>query len=118
MYSKNIVQQAKDNTNFRTVLHTGVYSQLVVMSIPAGGDIGEETHDDVDQILCFVQGTCEATLNGEAQTVGENDVVFVPAGTLHNFVNTGDADLKLFTVYSPPEHPDGTVHVTKADAHG
>lgn len=116
MYTEDIKKRAKENTNFRTVLHTGVHCQIVAMSIPVGEDIGEETHGDVDQILYFVDGTCEATLNGEIREVEEHDIVFVPAGALHNFRNIGDHDLKLFTVYAPPQHPDGTVHVTKADA--
>lgn len=116
MYAEDIKKLTKENTNFRKVLHTGVHSQIVAMSIPVGGDIGEETHADVDQILYFVDGECEAILNGEIRKVEEHDVVFVPAGTKHNFKNVGDSDLKLFTVYSPPEHADGTIHVTKADA--
>jgi|SRR3989344_7671892 len=116
MYAEDIKKLTKENTNFRTVLHTGIHSQIVAMSIPVGGDIGEETHEGVDQILYFVDGTCEAILNDEPKTVEEYDIVFVPAGTKHNFKNVGDTDLKLFTVYAPPEHPDGTIHATKADA--
>lgn len=116
MYAEDIKELTKQNTNFRTVLHTGKHSQIVAMNILVGEDIGEESHPDVDQILYFVDGQCEAVLNGEARKVEENDIVFVPAGTTHNFKNVGDKDLKLFTVYSPPEHPDGTVHATKADA--
>jgi mannose-6-phosphate isomerase-like protein (cupin superfamily) len=86
------------------------------MSIPVGEDIGLETHHDVDQILYFVKGMCEASINGEVRNVEKHDIVFVPAGAQHNFKNIGDEDLKLFTVYSPPEHPDGTIHATKADA--
>jgi mannose-6-phosphate isomerase-like protein (cupin superfamily) len=85
------------------------------MCIPAGEEIGEETHE-VDQILVFVEGSGEAVLNKQHQPVVANDLVFVPAGTLHNFLNTGDSDLKLYTVYSPPEHAPGTVHKTKKEA--
>lgn len=116
MFAEDIKKLTKENTNFRKVLHTGQHCQVVAMNIPVGGDIGEETHADVDQILYFIDGTCEAILNGESRTVEEHDIVFVPAGTLHNFKNVGDEDLKLFTVYAPPEHPDGTIHATKADA--
>lgn len=116
MYAEDIKKLTKLNTNFRTVLETGKHSQLVVMSIPVGGDIGEEVHQDTDQILFFVEGTGEAILNGETKVVGEHDVIFVPAGTTHNFKNTGDEDLKLFTVYAPPEHKAGTIHKTKEDA--
>lgn len=116
MFAVNIKRLAKENTNFRKVLQTGNYSQVVVMSIPVGEDIGMETHTDVDQILYFIDGECEATLNGEVRNVGEHDMVCVSAGTQHNFKNIGDKDLKLCTIYSPPEHQDGTVHATKADA--
>ena len=116
MYTEDIKKRTKENTNFRTVLHTGVHCQIVAMNIPVGGDIGMETHGDVDQILYFVDGECEAELDGEVRVVEEHDIVFVPAGTMHNFKNIGDTELKLFTVYAPPEHPDGTIHVTKADA--
>ena len=116
MYAEDIKKLTKENINFRKVLHTGQHSQIVAMSIPVGDDIGEETHFDTDQILFFVDGDCEAILNGESRSVEEHEVVFVPAGTKHNFKNTGDEDLKLFTVYAPPEHPDGTVHKTKEDA--
>ena len=98
------------------MLHTGEHSQIVAMSIPVGGDIGEEVHPNTDQMLFFVDGEGEAILDGETRKVEEHDVVFVPAGTRHNFKNTGDEDLKLFTVYAPPEHPDGTIHKTKEEA--
>lgn len=116
MFAEDIKQLTKENTNFRKVLHTGKQSQIVAMSIPVGEDIGEEVHPDTDQILFFVKGEAEAILNGEKRQVEEHDVVFVPAGTTHNFKNIGDEDLKLFTVYAPPEHPDGTVHKTKQEA--
>lgn len=113
MFAEDIRKSAKENNNFRKVIFTGKHSQIVVMSIPIGGDIGLETHDDTDQLLFFVSGEGEAIIKGEARIVGENDIVFVPAGSEHNFQNIGETDLKLFTVYSPPEHPDGTVQATK-----
>lgn len=116
MYIADIKKLTKENTNFRTVLCTGKFSQLVVMSIPVGGDIGEEIHTDTDQMLFVVDGEGEATLNGEVRKVEEYEVVFVPAGTKHNFRNSGDEDLKLFTVYAPAEHPEGTIHKTREDA--
>jgi len=116
MYAEDIKKLTKENNNFRKVLHTGEHSQIVAMSIPVGEEIGEETHPNTDQILIFIDGDCEAILNGEKRKVEKHDVVFVPAGTKHNFKNSGDEDLKLFTVYAPPEHLDGTVHKTKADA--
>lgn len=118
MYAKDIKKLTKENTNFRNVLHTGEKSQIVAMSIPVGGDIGEEVHPNTDQILFFVAGKGEAILAGERRAIIEHDVVFVPAGTVHNFVNTGDEDLKLFTVYAPPEHPDEIVEKTKEEAMG
>lgn len=115
-FNDDIVQRAKANGYFREVLSTGPHSQLVVMSIPPGGDIGEETHDDVDQLLVFVQGEGQAILDGEGSAVGVGRLVHVPAGTRHNFVNTGTSDLRLYTIYAPPEHKPGTIHRTKADA--
>lgn len=114
-FHKNIVQAAEQNTYFRQELNTGEHSQVVVMSIPAREDIGEEVHD-VDQILVFVRGKDEVVLNGESAPVEVGDLVFVPAGTRHNFINTGKEDWKLYTVYSPAEHKPGTVHKTKAEA--
>lgn len=116
MFAEDIKKLTKENTNFRKVLHTGKHSQIVAMSIIVGEEIGEEVHSDIDQLLFFVTGECEAILNGEMRRVEKHDVVFVPAGTTHNFKNVGDEDLKLFTVYAPPEHPDGTIHKTKEDA--
>lgn len=116
MFFEDIKETIEQNTNFRKVLYTGKYSQVVAMSISVGSDIGEETHPGVDQILFFVEGEGEAVLDGVTRRIGEDDAVFVPAGTKHNFVNTGNEDLKLFTIYSPPQHPDGTIHVTKQDA--
>lgn len=116
MFITNIKEVAVKNTNFRKVIYTAKNSQLVLMSIPVGGDIGEEVHETTDQILFFVDGAGEAVLDGEKQEVEEDDVVFVPAGTTHNFINTGSEDLKLYTVYSPPAHPDGTVEATKEEA--
>lgn len=115
IFNDDIVKLAQANTNFRKEVVTGEFSQVVLMSIPPGGEIGEETHE-VDQVLVFVQGGGKAILDGDTTRVEENTLVFVPAGTVHNFINVGDIDLKLFTIYSPPEHASGTVHETKADA--
>ena len=112
----DIVQAARENDAFRREVVTAEHSQLVVMTIPAGGEIGEEVHEHVDQILIFVDGEGEAVLEGQRSAIGPNDLVFVKAGTRHNFVNTGDRPLRLVTVYAPPEHPAGTVHATKAEA--
>ena len=111
----NIINSARENNFFRQELMTGEHSQVVVMSIPPGGEIGEEIHH-VDQVLVFVDGEGEATLNGQKSKVSAGDLTFVPAGTKHNFINTGNKDLKLYTIYSPPEHKPGTIHKTKAEA--
>jgi|SRR5579859_1014008 len=107
---------ARENTYFRKVIDTGKYAQVVVMSIPEEGEIGMETHPTTDQTLIFIEGIGKATLNGKTFDVKANDLVFVPAGTQHNFVNTGQQPLKLFTIYGPPAHRPTTVHKTKEDA--
>jgi mannose-6-phosphate isomerase-like protein (cupin superfamily) len=112
----DIVREAWGNEAFRRELLTGVHEQVVVMTIPPGGEIGDEVHPDTDQLLIFVDGNGEAHLAGDVSSVGPNDLVFVRAGTRHNFVNTGQIPLRLITVYAPPEHPPGTIHQTKDDA--
>ena len=116
MQYKNVQRLALENNNFRNVLFTNKHSQVVLMSILPGDDIGQEVHKGVDQVLAFVQGTGKAVVGGETHDIAAGDLFAVPAGTEHNFINTGNAALKLFTVYSPPEHPDGVVHATKGDA--
>ena len=111
-----IATVAEQSADFRRVLWTGEHSQLVIMTIPPGGEIGEETHEDTDQILTFVSGTGEARVGGATKKVAQGDLVVVPAGTKHNFVNTGPNPLVLYTVYGPPEHADGAVHHTKEEA--
>lgn len=111
-----IARVAKENPDFRRVLWTGRHTQLVVMTIPVGGEIGEEVHDHVDQILTFVSGVGEAVVAGARTAVAAGDLVVVPAGTRHNFVNAGSEPLVLYTVYGPPEHADGVVHRTKEEA--
>ena len=115
-WTGSITDAARDNADFRRVLATGPHAQLVVMSIPAGEEIGEEVHDDVDQVLSLVDGNGEAVLDDVPRQISGGDLVFVPAGVKHNVRNAGSGDLKLYTVYSPPEHPDGTVHRTRAEA--
>jgi mannose-6-phosphate isomerase-like protein (cupin superfamily) len=112
----DIVAAARANEAFRREILTGEHEQVVVMTIPPGGEIGEEVHPDTDQVLAFVDGSGEAILDGQRSAIGPNDLVFVRAGTRHNFVNTGDAPLRLITVYAPPEHEPGTVHHSKAEA--
>jgi mannose-6-phosphate isomerase-like protein (cupin superfamily) len=110
-----IATVAEKNEDFRRVLWTGEHTQLVIMTIPPGGEIGEETHD-VDQILTFVSGAGKAKVSGETRNVVQGDLVVVPAGKKHNFVNDGPNPLVLYTVYGPPEHADKAVHHTKEDA--
>ncbi|MBQ1051771.1 cupin domain-containing protein [Verrucosispora sp. WMMD703] len=111
-----IATVAEKSPDFRRVLWTGNHTQLVIMTIPPGGEIGEEVHEDIDQILTFVSGTGEARVAGEKREVVQGDLVVVPAGTRHNFVNTGPNPLVLYTVYGPPEHADQAVHRTKEEA--
>lgn len=113
MFNQDIIDIAKKNTNFRKEIITGKNSQVVVMSIPVGGDIGQETHPSTDQTLFFVQGRGVAILNGQTGEIAPNHLVFVPAGTQHNFKNTGNEELKLITIYAPPQHKPGTVQKTK-----
>jgi mannose-6-phosphate isomerase-like protein (cupin superfamily) len=111
-----IATVAEQSADFRRVLWTGKNTQLVIMTIPPDGEIGEEVHEDIDQILTFVSGTGRAEVDGESQDVVQGDLVVVPAGTRHNFRNTGAIPLVLYTVYGPPEHADGVVHRTKEEA--
>ena len=112
----DIVSLARGNDAFRREIATGEHSQVVAMTIPSGEEIGEEVHEENDQLLVFVDGEGEAVLDGKSSPVGPNDLVLVPAGTRHNFINTGGGPLRLVTVYAPPEHAPGTVHQTKAEA--
>jgi mannose-6-phosphate isomerase-like protein (cupin superfamily) len=111
-----IQQMARDNDEFRKVIWTGNETQVVLMAIPEGDEIGGEVHDDHDQLLFFVAGRGKAKIGEHEMDVAEGDLSIVPAGTFHNFRNAGKGMLKLFTTYSPPEHEPGTEHVTKADA--
>jgi mannose-6-phosphate isomerase-like protein (cupin superfamily) len=118
----NIEKLTKDNTNFRTVIYTGKHSQLTVMSVPPGGEIGWEAHRHLDQFLRLEQGEARLDLGSsqdrveESHDVADDWAFIIPAGTWHNVVNTGDGDLKVYSIYSPPEHPDGTIHRTKDEA--
>ena len=114
-FNQDIFALAEENTFFRKEILTNEHSQVVLMSVEPGGEIGEEAHD-VDQLLVFVAGEGEAILDGQRSRVKAHSLVVVPAGALHNFVNTGTTPLKLFTVYAPPEEAPGTIHKTKAEA--
>ncbi len=115
-FNQDIVARAKENISFREVLSTGPHCQVVVMSIQAGGEIGEEVHDNVDQVLVCVEGEGLALLDGERSAVHPGHLVHVPAGTRHNLANAGSGALKLYTIYAPPQHAEGTIHRTKAEA--
>lgn len=109
---------ARRNTWFRQVVQTGAHSQLVLMSIPPGGEIGDEVHGATDQVFVIVEGDADAFLAGKRRAAHKNDLIFVRAGVRHNVRNTGHDDLKLFTIYSPPAFAEGTIHRTREDAIG
>ncbi len=122
VYIVQIEDETKNNTNFRTTLWTGEHTQLTVMSIPAGGEIGLEVHGDVDQFLRVEAGAASlhtGPSKEEVEQTGElqpDTAVLIPAGTWHNVKNIGDSDLKVYSLYSPAEHAPGTVHKTKEEA--
>lgn len=113
-YTNNIEKLTLENTNFREVLYTGKNSQLVLMSLLVGEEIGEEVHD-VDQFLRVEKGTGTTILSDIPHDLADGSVIIVPAGTKHNVINTGDSEMKLYTLYMPPHHRDGVVHKTKAE---
>ena len=113
----NIERDTLENEDFRRVLFTGPNTQLVLMTLQPGEDIGLETHDGHDQFIRVEAGAGVALLNGEESALEDGTSVVIPAGVEHNVVNTSaDEPLRLYTLYSPPEHPDGTVHHTKQEA--
>lgn len=113
----DIEEATVSNTYFRQVLFTGKYCQLVVMSLKVGEEIGMEVHETVDQFFRFEKGEGKVIIDGQEYQVKDGSAVIVPAGSNHNIINTsGMEDLKLYTIYSPPNHPDGTVHKTKEEA--
>ncbi len=116
-YAVDIEKATLDNTYFRKVLFTGPKSQLVLMTLKPGEDIGKETHDDIDQFVRVEAGTGKAVIDGKEHALKDGSAVVIPAGSEHNVINTSSNEpLKLYTIYTPPEHPDGTVHKTKAEA--
>jgi len=113
----NIEEKTLENTNFREVLFTGQHAQLVVMSLAPMEEIGSEVHQTVDQFFRFESGEGKVVIAGEESLVKNGSAVIVPAGAEHNVINTSaEKELKLYTIYSPPNHPPGTVHKTKAEA--
>ena len=120
-YVVDIQEATLDNENFRTALWTGEYSQTTLMAIQPGDDIGLEVHDDHDQFLRIEQGVAKVEMGPSKSELQEWEAaddfaIFVPAGMWHNVTNTGDETLKLYSIYSPAEHPHGTIHTTKAEA--
>ncbi len=111
----DIEKATKENTNYRRVLYTAKNSQLVLMNLPPGEEIGEEVHR-LDQFIRIEEGEARVVLNGVESELQDNYAVVIPAGTKHNVINTGKGELKLYSIYAPPEHRDGVVHKTKADA--
>ncbi len=116
-YVTAIEKETEKNADFRRVLYTGKYSQLVLMSLKPGEEIGEETHGEVDQFFRFEKGEGKVIIDGIEHRVKDGDAVIVPAGARHNVMNTSKrANLRLYTIYSPPEHQDGVVRHTKKEA--
>ena len=111
-----IVKKTRENTNYRAVINTGQMSQLVVMNIPVGGEIGEEKHDQVEQSIFVVQGKAQVSLDGKDSPVCAGEVVVISPGTFHNILNMGTEPLLMYTVYTPPNHLEGRIHATKAEA--
>jgi len=115
-YFGNIEKETLENSNFRKVLFTGPQSQLVVMSLKPGEEIGKEVHDGHDQFIRIEKGKAEVSIDEETKTLEEDEAVIVPAGAEHNLINISTEDLKLYTIYSPAEHAEETIHKTKAEA--
>ena len=115
-FKDNIMNRARENSFFRKELFTGSEAQVVVMSLNQNEDIGEETHNDVDQILFITDGSGKAFIDGAELELKENDILYIQRGAKHNIVNTGSDKMKLISVYAPAEHARGTVHSTKTDA--
>jgi mannose-6-phosphate isomerase-like protein (cupin superfamily) len=112
----DIEELTESNTDFRRVLYTSKHLQLVLMALQPGEDIGEEVHDDRDQFFRVEKGSGEILIDGKTTPVKSDDAMIVPAGARHNVINSGDAPLLLYTLYGPPEHKDGIVRATKAEA--
>ena len=115
-YIDNIEEKTLDNTNFRQVLFTGKHMQLVLMALKPGEEIGEEIHENVDQFFRIEQGEAKVIIDGEEDVLNDGMVAIVPAGAKHNVINISNVDLKLYTIYAPPNHPDGTINKDKAEA--
>lgn len=116
-YTANIENETLNNDNFRKVLYTGKNMQIVAMSLLPGEEIGSEVHEENDQFFRVEQGEAKVVLNGEKTILKDDEIVIITAGTEHNVINNSETEtLKVYTIYAPAEHPDGTVHKTKAEA--
>jgi len=115
-YITNIEESTLSNNSFRRVLYTGEHIQLVLMSLQPGEDIGKEVHETIDQFIRIESGSGVAFVNGIETSIKDDDAVVIPAGAEHNITNTGDSEMKLYTVYGQPEHKDGITQETKVDA--
>jgi len=112
----DIEDQTEENRDFRRVLYTGPHMQLVLMSLAPGEELGEEVHETTDQFFRVEEGRGEVVIDGRETRIESDIAIIVPAGTRHNVRNTGHKPLRFYTLYAPPQHPDGTVHRTRADA--
>jgi len=115
-YKTNIEQETLNNKFYRKVLFTATKLQLVVMNLKVGEDIPEEVHHDIDQFIRIEEGQAFVRIEGEEFNLKDDDVIIIPAGSKHYVKNSGDKELKLYSIYATPEHPEGTVHKTKAEA--
>lgn len=115
-FKQNIEKLTEENSNFRHVLYTGVNLQLVLMTLKHGEEIGDEVHEENDQFFRFEEGNGKVVINDTTYEVEDGDAVIIPAGSKHNVVNTGNADLKMYTIYAPAHHKDGIIRETKEEA--
>ncbi len=115
-YITNIEKSSLENTDFRRVLYTTKNSQLVLMSLKPSEEIGMEVHDDIDQFIRVEAGNGKAIIDDHEYELEDGSAVVIPAGANHNVINTSEVDMKLYTIYTPPEHKDGTIHDVKPDA--
>ncbi len=116
LYYNNIEEQTEHNNHFRQVVFTGKHSQLVIMAIQPGEEIGKEVHEDNDQFFRIEGGQGRAEVAGKTYELADGFALVVPAGVEHNIINTGETPLRLYTIYSPAHHKDGTIHITKGEA--
>jgi mannose-6-phosphate isomerase-like protein (cupin superfamily) len=115
-YVVNIEKETEENNNFRKVLYTAKNSQLVLMNLKPSEEIGEEVHNHLDQFIRVEKGEGRAVIDGVEHKIEDGSAVVIPAGAMHNIINGPDGEMKLYTVYSPPEHKDGVIHATKDEA--